>query len=470
MASILSALGAGTGIDTRLLIDQLVAAERSAKTAPLTAKATSLDTRISALAQVRSALQGIASSLDARVKSGALGLVPASSDTAAVSIDRLGNGPAAAFSNSIVVNRLAASQLLTAPSLSDAAASVGQGTLTIAFGTRTDLGGGEFTFNGGAAAPVDIVIDASNDSLAGLRDAINRSGAGVTASIISNANSASLSLRGSDGAERAFIISAAPDSGDPGLSRFAYTPGNRALNLAVPAADADLSVDGVAVQRSSNIIDDLVSGARITLKKADVVASTRVSAARSASDIGATLGDFATTLTAMRSVIGDFRRGATDTDAPAALANDPTARAIDQRIAGLVTARFTTTNGLTLRDVGLSVARDGTISYDAARFAALPASRLADAEALLTALSAPSLSTQPNRLQSIGALAGPATGGLTRQRAAVTSDLAKVDVRLATYRTTLTRQYAAMDRLVAASKAVGAQLDQQIAAWGKRDS
>ena len=470
MASILSTLGAGTGIDTRLLIDQLVAAERSARTAPLTTKAASLDTRISALGQVRSALQGIASSLDARVKSGALGLQSASSDTLTVAIERLGAGPTAAFSASIIVNRLAASQLVTAAPLTDAAAIVGLGTLTIAFGTRTELGGGDFSFSGGTASPVDIVIDASNNSLAGLRDAINRSGAGITASIISNADNASLSLRGSDGAERAFIISAAPASGDAGLSRFAYTPGNRALTLATTAADADLSFDGVAVRRSSNTIDDLVTGTRITLKKADATTTTRISAARSASDIGATLSDFATTLTAMRSVIADFRKGANGSEAPGALANDPTARAIDQRIAGLVTAAFSTTNGLKLRDIGLSVARDGTISYDAARFAALPASRLADAEALLTALSAPSLSTQPNRLQSIGALASPATGGLTRQRAAVTSDLAQVDVRLATYRATLTRQYAAMDRLVAASKAVGAQLDQQIAAWSRRDN
>ena len=49
MASIISTLGAGTGIDTKQLIDQLVAAERSARTAPRAAKATGLDARISAL-------------------------------------------------------------------------------------------------------------------------------------------------------------------------------------------------------------------------------------------------------------------------------------------------------------------------------------------------------------------------------------------------------------------------------------
>jgi flagellar hook-associated protein 2 len=467
MASIISTLGAGTGIDTKLLIDQLVAAEKTARTTPLTSKAASLDARISALGQVKSALQGIASSLDARVRSGTLGLQPASSDSAAVAIERLGSGPAAAFAAAVVVNRLARAQQLTAPPLADAAAPVGLGTLTIAFGTRTELADGEFSFSGGTASPIDITIDATNNSLAGLRDAINASNSGVTASIIANADSATLSLRGSDGAAAAFIISAAPAAGDAGLARFAFTPGNRALALATTAADADLSVDGVAVRRSSNVIDDLVAGTRITLNKAG---AARIAAARNAAAIGATFSDFASTLTAMRSVIGDFRKPATGSEAPGALVNDPTARAIDQRITGLINASFGTTNGLRLRDIGFSVGRDGTIAYDATRFAALPAARLADAEALLAALSAPSLPTQPSRLQSIAALTDPASSGLGRQRTAVTSDLAKVDIRLASYRATLTRQYAAMDRLVAASKAVGEQLDQQIAAWSKRDS
>lgn len=467
MASIISTLGAGTGIDTKLLIDQLVAAEKTARTTPLNSKAASLDARISALGQVKSALQGIATSLDARVKSGALGLQPASSDSAAVGIERLGSGPVTAFSASVVVNRLARAQQLTTPPLADAGAAVGLGTLTIAFGTRTDLADGAFSFSAGTASPIDITIDASNNSLAGLRDAINSSNSGITASIIGNSDSATLSLRGSDGAAAAFIISAAPAAGDTGLARFAFTPGNRALTLATTAADADLSVDGVAVRRGSNVIDDLVAGTRITLNKADAAVTTRISAARSVATIGATLSDFASTLTAMRSVIGDFRKPATGSDVSGALVNDPTVRAIDQRITGLITASFGTTNGLRLSDIGFSVGRDGTISYDAARFAALPAARLADAEALLTALSAASLSTQPNRLQSIAALTEPASSGLNRQRTAVSSDLAKVDIRLASYRTTLTRQYAAMDRLVAASKAVGEQLDQQIAAWSK---
>ena len=468
MDSILSTLGAGSGIDTKLVIDQLVAADKAARTTPLNTRAAALDARISALGQVRSALQGIAASLDSRVRSGTLGLLPASSSAANVAIERFGSGPAAAFVSNITVNRLAAAQQLNAAPLAAADAPVGLGTLTIAFGTRTDLGGGDFSFAGGGAAAVDIVIDASNNSLAGLRDAINRAGAGVTATIVSNAGSATISLRGADGAANGFILSAAPAPGDTGLSRFGYTPGARVMSLASTAADADLSVDGIAVQRASNSIDDLVAGTRIRLVKADPAATTVISASRDGAQLSATIGDFATTLGAMRSLIGDFRKGATGTDAAGALANDATVRAMDQRIAALVTAPVAEANGLRLRDLGVNITRAGDISFDAARFAALSPTRYGDAEALLRSLAAPALSTRPNRLQSIAELATPASAGFSRQRTGVTAELAKVDIRLATYRTQLTRQYAAMDRLVAASRAVGTQLDQQIAAWNNQ--
>lgn len=469
MDSIVSTLGAGSGIDTRQLIDDLVAAERSARTTPLNTRAATLDAQISALGQVRSALQGIATSLDTRVRSGALGLLPSSSDVG-VAIERLGPGPATAFVAAVTVNRLATAQVLTAAPLAAGDAPVGQGTLTIAFGTRTELGGGEFSFAGGARPPVDIVIDASNDSLVGLRDAINRAGAGVTAAIVANAGAATLSIRGGEGADAAFVISAAPAAGDPGLARFAHTPGARTLSRATAAGDAELAIDGIAVRRATNVIDDLVAGTRITLRKADPLVAATLTAARDPAQLSATIADFASTLGAMRGLVGDLRRGATATDPAGALAADATARSIDQRIAGLVATGFAEAGGLRLRDLGVDVARDGTVSFAAERFAALSPTRYADAEALLRALAAPALSTRPNRLQSIAALATPASAGLARRRTGVTAELGRVDTRLATYRATLVRQYAAMDRLVAASKAVQTQLDQQIAAWGKRDS
>ena len=184
MDSIVSALGVGSGIDTKALIDALVGADRDARTKPLKARGDLLTARISALGQVQSSLQGIATSLAARVTSGVLGLVPGSSDPA-IAVERRGTGPATAFSAAVSVTALAAAQRLVAAPLASAAVPVGEGVLTIGFGRRTDLGGGAFSFAAGVLPSVDIVITADNNSLSGLRDAINAANAGVSASIVS---------------------------------------------------------------------------------------------------------------------------------------------------------------------------------------------------------------------------------------------------------------------------------------------
>ena len=467
MASIVSTLGVGSGIDTKALIDALVGADRDARRLPLTARGEALTARISALGQIRSSLQGIATSLAARVSSGSLGLLPASSD-AAIGAARRGTGPVQAYDMAVSVTALAAAQRLVAVPLASAAAPVGEGVLTIGFGRRTALEDGGFSFVAGGLPGLDIVITSENNSLTGLRDAINAAGGGLTASIVSNAGSATLAIRGPDGADSGFVISAAETAAEPGapvqagLARFAYTPGDPAMTLTSASADAALLVDGIAVTRSSNVIDDLVTGVRLTLTK--LATGVTLSAARDTIALGTTVSDFAATLSAMRGLVGDYRKGATGSDPAGALASDATARAIDQRLMGLVTVPIAAANGLRLRDLGVSVSRTGEVTFDAARFAALPAARRSDAEVLMRTLSGSSFSSSSS-LQAIAELVTPATSGLTRRRDAVTADLARIEVRLADYRASLTKQYAAMDRLVAASKAVGAQLDTQIKMW-----
>lgn len=467
----LTALNAGSGLDSRSLIDGLVGIERTSRTEPITRKLDTLNARISALGQLRSALTGIATSLDTRVRSGELGLQLASSDSA-ISVERIGTGPSSAIASGVAVSRLATGQRLTAPALSGASAPVGEGTLTIITGTRTPItdvnGNPSFSFAAGAAPSVNINITAANNSLSGLANAINASNAGLTASIIASAGSATLVLRGQEGAGNAFIISAAPTGGPPGLERFNHTPGAETMTQGEAAQDAELVVDGVAVRRGSNRIDDLIPGARLNLRR--TASGVAITAARDGQALSGALADFVGTLQAMRQLIGDFRRPSQDGDAPGPLATDPTARLLDQRITRLVTAVVPEANGLRLADLGVSVARDGSITVDPARLANVPPTRLGDAEALLRELTGSARPDRPNRLQSIAQIAGTASDGLVRQREAANRDLARVDVQVATLRTLLTRQFAAMDTAVAQSRAVGAQLDQLVDSWFRAEN
>ncbi len=488
MDDIISSLGVGSGINSRQVVDDLVAAERTARTTPLTTRLEALTARISALGQLRGALQGIATSLDTRVRSGALGLVPQSSNAAGASIERRGTGPLASFSSNLVVEKLASGQRVAAAPLAGPDSPVGEGTLTFSFGRRTELVGGGFSFSGGSVPGMDIVITAENNSLTGLRDAINRAAGPVTATIVNGTGGATLSLRGRDGADYAFVISAAqtpPPPPDPlvpvdplappvvpapGLSRFSYTPGDPQLAISARAGDAELQLDGVAVQRDSNVVDDLIVGTRLVLKAPTGAEGLTISAERSASALAETVSDFAGALGAMRDLIRDFRRTPQSGEGEGPLTSDITSRGMDQRIVSLINTPVEAAGGLRLRDIGVSVTREGGVQFDADRLASLTPSQQAQAEQLLRSLSGPASTTQPARLQSIAALATPATDGLERRQALLRADLAKVDVRLEAYRSVLLRQFAAMDRLVAANKAVGEQLDQQIAIWSNSDN
>ncbi len=457
----LIAFGAGSGLDSRAIVESLVNVERTSRTQPVTRKVEALTARISALGQLRSALTGIATSLGTRVRSGELGLQLASSD-GAVAVERFGSGPASALVNQISITRTAAGQRLNRGGFASAADPVGQGTLSVIAGRRTPDGNGGFTFAAGAGSPVNITIGPNNNSLAGLAKAINDSAAGISASIVASAGSATLVLRGGEGRDNGFIISAAP-SGGPGLERFNHTPGAEAMALGDAARDAELVIDGIPVTRPANRIDDLIPGARLTLRRE--ASAVTVSAARDGQALSGALADFAGTLQAMRQLIGDFRRPAQGGEAAGPLATDATARSLDQQIVRLVTAPVPQAGGLRLSDLGVSVLRDGTIAVDSARLANLPPTRLGDAEALLNELSGAARADRPNRLQTIAQTVATASDGLSRQRDGASRELTRIDQRVEVMRTSLTRQFAAMETAVGQSRAAGQQLEQLMALW-----
>ncbi len=473
---IVSQLGAGAGINSRQVIDELVSAQRTAQTTPLNDRLAVLTSRGEALGQLRSALSAIAASLQDRVRSGAFGLQALSSDAAIVAVERRGTGPAASFRSSLVVEQLAAGQRLVAAAQPGLDAPVGQGSLNFVFGTRTATVDGGFEFSaGGAEADFSVVIGPENATLAGMRDAINAAANGsVTASIVSGSNGSSLVLRGKEGAARAFVVSAAEDAaaggGGPSLATFAYTAGNPALGFSAAAADAVMVFDGVTVTRDTNVVDGLADGMRLRLNRVSDPQGVILGAERDVASLSVTLADFADTLGAMRQLVGDFRRGGSDGQAAGPLAGDSTARSMDQALVAMLNAPVAAAGGLRLRDLGVEVTREGSIRFDATRFAQATPAQLGQAEALLSALSGSGFGPDGQRLglaalQTIAGLATPATDGLARQRRAVSQALERAEARLTTYREQLVRQFSAMDVLVASSKALQTQLDQLVDSW-----
>src|SRR5690606_37003123 len=100
----------------------------------------------------------------------------------------------------INVLQLAESHGLASAAFSDPNAVLGTGTLTIKFGT-TDYDADTGVYNGfsqnAGKGTLTLTIDSSNNTLVGIRDAINKAQAGVTAAIVST----------NDGTEHRLVLS-----------------------------------------------------------------------------------------------------------------------------------------------------------------------------------------------------------------------------------------------------------------------
>ena len=167
----------GSGLDVNAIVSQLMTLEKRPLTV-LTQRETQVTARITALSRVQggvSALQNAAASLAKTTTFSAMrtsvsgdGLTAAVTDSTA----------AAAGTYQVKVNGLASSHAL-ASQVFAASDQIGTGSLTIQFGS---VSGGTFTpATSSSATPISIT--SSNNTLAGIRDAINAAKVGVTASV-----------------------------------------------------------------------------------------------------------------------------------------------------------------------------------------------------------------------------------------------------------------------------------------------
>ena len=455
MVTIANTLGAGSGVDTKALIDALVAAERKPRDDALTVRGDRVAARISGLAQAGSAVDALVSAMASRTRNGALGPLPATSDSSIITAHATAGATRSLQPTSIEVRALAAGQSLVSPALAGKAATVGQGTLTLTLGTLTPDGQGGFGFAGGGAG-IDIAIGPGDDSLAGLAAAINKAATGIRASIVDDGQGSRLVLKGPTGAKSGFIVTAA---GDPGLDRFLYNPASAAMTSAGDARDAALTVDGVAVTRPANTITDLVAGVSLDLAKAAPGTVVTLAASRDTAGLAQAVGDLVDAVNALHGLTATLTRTAGDDGVAGALAGNSVLRQASRQLASL-----TGSGGLAA--LGVKTARDGSLSVDTARLSAALASDPDGVEALLAGLTANGGAL--TRLRTT--LPTGTNPRLAREQSSVSAAKSALETSSTTLRTQLTRQFAAMESAVAASKATQSFLDQQIKAWNHSDN
>jgi flagellar hook-associated protein 2 len=466
--SILTSLNTGSGVDTASLVTALVQAQFAAKTAALAAKKTTLTTQISAAGTLKSTISNFSAALGSLTGNGTLQTQPVSSNGAVLSASAISGARVGNLTAAITVNALASAQGARSAAVADRTATIATGKLTLTLGTATyDAAGGAmtgFTAGSGAATSIDV----TDGSLDGIASAINAAKTGVTANVIIDADGkAVLSLKGATGAAQAFTLKA--DDGASALAQFDVGIGRGTLTGT--AANAQLTVDGVAVQRAGNTIADLVPGVKLQL---NAVSTTPVSlaATRPTGALSQAVADFVETY---NGVYADAK-AATD-PVTGDLKADTAAKALLRSLQGLTTKTMvsTATSGAptTLAQLGISTNRDGTLAVDTTTLNKVMAAYPDEVEAMFATTSGNALGLTSS-LSGISLAASSTLYGLgasgaryTKAQADLGTEQDKITAQSDTMTTRLTQQFSSMNSRVTAYKATQTFLENQIKAWNK---
>ncbi|MGD8162354.1 flagellar filament capping protein FliD [Pantoea sp. FN0307] len=255
MASV-SSLGAGTSLDLQSLYDSLETSEKTRLT-PITTQQSSYKAKLTAWGIVQTSLSKLQTAADKLKDTSSIASTKVSSTNTAFSATLANSATAGNYS--VEVTALAKAQSLLSKSATSKDTDLGDSamasrTITIA--------------QSGQEKPMTVTLTQDKTSLADIRDAINQQQGSVTASIIkSDDNTYYLSLTSRDTGTANEMTITTDDSSLAqyiGYDKAATTNG---MTQQVAAADAQLTINGVAITRSSNTITDAPEGVTLTLTK-----------------------------------------------------------------------------------------------------------------------------------------------------------------------------------------------------------
>ena len=462
-SSILTALGAGSGIDTSALVSSLVSAAKEPRQTAITSRQSLNTARISALASASSSLDTFADALNSLLAGTGYSGTPASNDVSIASVSALPGGTPTGLPAQIVVNQLASSRTLASTPVSGATAStaVGEGQLTLTVGGQN----------------ATITIDSTNNSYTGLAAAINNAGLGVTASVITDTQGTRLVMKGPTGAANDFSLTSVSGAD---LAKFAWAGTDSAtMTSAGQPKDAIILLDGVEQHYSSNTIDSAIPYLRIDLNKAAPGTSVTLATTEPTTSLRDLMVEFVDAYNTLMKGLNTATSTGTDSSNAGVLNGEASIRDMKRQLSQMVSTQLSATGTYrTLNDLGVGTNRDGTLSLDTK---ALDKAIAADPKAI-TQLLNPSVKTATNiglaglmdgvrdNIKKDGGPLATTQDKYEKLAAELTDQLDKLDTQMTNYQDQLTKVYSAMETRLSALKATQSYLQQQVALWSKSDN
>ena len=233
-------------------------------------------------------------------------------------------------------------------------ASVGTGNVKVGHIAKT------FGENNSKTSVTSSITSGSDslNTIATTLDAIS----GVSASIINKGDGTySLVVRSDTGASNALRLNISEDASNTGLSVFDTTSDN-SNHQKTAASDATLIVDGVAINRQSNTIDDLYDGYTLDLTTTTTT-SFRVSSTLDKDSALSNLQEFVDALNLTRKNLNTLTKMASENEEGGPLAKNVAVNTLKKRLSSITSGPIMGfgADPLYLSELGVRTEKDGTL-------------------------------------------------------------------------------------------------------------
>ena len=345
----ITSLGVGSGLDLDSILTSLQESKEASLLTPITNQETSVNAEITAYGTLTSALTKLQTAAEALADSSLYDSLTTSLSGSGVTAATTSDAVAGTYK--LEVTQLAQAQSLTTDGVASKTTALGTGTLTLQVGT---------------ADAVSITLTSSNNTLEGIRTAINASGAGVTASIVNDGSGTPYRLvltSDSTGTESEMTVSyTGDDSTDAASSLFGYDGSTGNMTQTVEALDAELTINGISITSQTNTVEDALQG--VTLNLSATGSSQTLTISQDTDAIYDAVSAFVTAYNSYVSTVDTLTSYDADADTAGELLGDSTTRRISTKLSSDLYSAVGSGTFSYLSQLGISLEVDGTLLID----------------------------------------------------------------------------------------------------------
>lgn len=392
------------GIDVAGIVSQLMTVEQRPLTL-LAKKEASYQAKLTAYGSIKGALDSFNSTMSGLSNlSKFQALTATSSDTSVATVTA--SSTAVAGTYSLNVTTLAQSQKLAAAGRTSQTAAIGTGaatTLTFDFGTiagTLNPATGHYpvapatTFTSNGSGLKTVTIDATNNSLQGIRDAINNAKIGVTATIVNDGSASPYRLvlsSDSMGSSNSIKITTnVLTGGDATVDALLANDPTGTQNLAetATATNANFTLNGIAVTKTSNTITDAIQGVTLNLLKAPTTTAANITVSSDTSTVKASVDSFVKAFNDLNKALRSNSSYDAATKKGGILQGDSTVRTLQTQVRAVLGTAVSNTSGslTTLSQIGVSFQLDGTLALDSTKLSTAISNNFSDIVSLFAAV------------------------------------------------------------------------------------